>query len=126
LRKSTMNKLKNSKNNLKNFTSSFKISMGPTAMKTKVIAICATMLVILTLLGLLFLPTLIGIYPILGDYIFWTVMIIASISLIVLIYQEILYRLNKRKKEKELEELQQYLYSDKSEKPKVKGVILHK
>ncbi|XAG97776.1 hypothetical protein VSDKYIMU_CDS0140 [Enterococcus phage VRE9_4] len=28
LRKSTMNKLKNSKNNLKNFTSSFKISMG--------------------------------------------------------------------------------------------------
>ena len=53
-------------------------------------------------------------------------MIIASISLIVLIYQEILYRLNKRKKEKELEELQQYLYSDKSEKPNVKGVILHK
>lgn len=100
--------------------------MGPTAMKTKVIAICATMLVILTLLGLLFLPTLIGIYPILGDYIFWTVMTMASISLIVLIYQEILYRLNKRKKEKEFEKLQQYLYSDKSEKTKVKGVILHK
>lgn len=53
-------------------------------------------------------------------------MIIASISLIVLIYQEILYRLNKRKKEKELEEFQQYLYSNKSEKPKVEGVILHK
>ena len=100
--------------------------MGPTTMKTKVIAICAAMLVILALLGLLFLSTLIGIYPILGDYIFWTVMIIASISLIVLIYQEILYRLNKRKKEKELEELQQCLYSDKSEKPKVKGVILYK
>lgn len=100
--------------------------MGPTAMKAKVIAICATMIVILTLLGLLFLPTLIGMYPVLGDYIFWTVMIMASISLIVLIYQEILYRLNKRKKEKELEELQQYLYSDKLEKPKVKGVILHK
>ncbi len=50
--------------------SSFKISMGPTTMKTKVIAICATMLVILALLGLLFLPTLIGMYPILGDYIF--------------------------------------------------------
>lgn len=100
--------------------------MGPTAMKTKVIAICATMLVILTLLGLLFLPTFIGMYPILGDYIFWTVMIMVSISLIVLVYQEILYRLNKRKKEKEFEELQQYLYSDKSEKPKVKGVILHK
>lgn len=100
--------------------------MGSTAMKTKVIAICATMLVILVLLGLLFLPTLIGIYPILGDYIFWTVMIMASISLIVLIYQEILYRLNKRKKEKELEKLQQYLYSDKSEKPKVKGIVLHK
>lgn len=92
--------------------------MGPTAMKTKVIAICATMIVILTLLGLLFLPTLIGMYPVLGDYIFWTVMIMASISLIVLIYQEILYRLDKRKKEKELEELQQYLYSDKSEKTK--------
>lgn len=95
-------------------------------MKTKVIAICATMLVILTLLGLLFLPTLIGMYPILGDYIFWTVMIIASISLITLIYQEILYRLNKRKKEKEFEKLQQYLYSDKSEKPKVKGIVFHK
>lgn len=95
-------------------------------MKAKVIAICATMIVILTLLGLLFLPTLIGIYPILGDYIFWTVMIMASISLIVLIYQEILYRLDKRKKEKELEELQQYLYSNESEKPKTKGVILHK
>lgn len=100
--------------------------MGPTAMKTKVIAICATMLVILALLGLLFLPTLIGIYPILGDYIFWTVMIMVSISLIVLIYQEILYRLNKRKKEKEFEKLQQYLYSDKSEKPKVKGIVFHK
>ena len=87
-------------------------------MKTKVIAICATMLVILALLGLLFLPTLIGIYPILGDYIFWTVMIMASISLIVLIYQEILYRLDKRKKEKELEEFQQYLYSNESEKNK--------
>ena len=111
---------------LESLTLSFKIRMGATAMKTKVIAICATMIVILTLLGLLFLPTLIGMYPILGDYIFWTVMIIASISLIVLIYQEILYRLNKRKKEKELEELQQYLYSEKSEKPKVKGVILHK
>ena len=95
-------------------------------MKTKVIAICATMLVILTLLGLLFLPTLIGMYPILGDYIFWTVMIMVSISLIVLIYQEILYRLNKRKKEKEFEKLQQYLYSDKSEKPKVKGIVFHK
>lgn len=95
-------------------------------MKTKVIAICATMLVLLALLGLLFLPTFIGIYPILGDYIFWTVMIIASIFLIVLIYQEILYRLNKRKKEKELEELQQYIYNNKTEKPKVKGVILHK
>lgn len=92
--------------------------MGPTAMKTKVIAICATMIVILTLLGLLFLPTLIGMYPVLGDYIFWTVMIMASISLIVLIYQEILYRLDKRKKEKELEELQQYLYSNESEKTK--------
>lgn len=87
-------------------------------MKTKVIAICATMIVILTLLGLLFLPTLIGMYPVLGDYIFWTVMIMASISLIVLIYQEILYRLDKRKKEKELEELQQYLYSNESEKTK--------
>lgn len=87
-------------------------------MKTKVIAICATMVVILTLLGLLFLPTLIGMYPVLGDYIFWTVMIMASISLIVLIYQEILYRLDKRKKEKELEELQQYLYSNESEKTK--------
>lgn len=53
-------------------------------------------------------------------------MIMVSISLIVLVYQEILYRLNKRKKEKELEELQQYLYSDKSEKPKVKGIVLHK
>lgn len=92
--------------------------MGPTAMKAKVIAICATMIVILTLLGLLFLPTLIGMYPVLGDYIFWTVMIMASISLIVLIYQEILYRLDKRKKEKELEELQQYLYSNESEKTK--------
>ena len=92
--------------------------MGPTTMKTKVIAICATMLVILALLGLLFLPTLIGMYPILGDYIFWTVMIMASISLIVLIYQEILYRLDKRKKEKELEEFQQYLYSNESEKTK--------
>lgn len=92
--------------------------MGPTTMKTKVIAICATMIVILTLLGLLFLPTLIGMYPVLGDYIFWTVMIMASISLIVLIYQEILYRLDKRKKEKELEELQQYLYSNESEKTK--------
>lgn len=100
--------------------------MGPTAMKAKVIAICATMVVILTLLGLLFFPTLIGMYPVLGDYIFWTVMIMASISLIVLIYQEILYRLDKRKKEKELEELQQYLYSNESEKPKTKGVILHK
>ena len=87
-------------------------------MKTKVIAICATILVILALLGLLFLPILIGIYPILGDYIFWTVMIMASISLIVLIYQEILYRLDKRKKEKELEEFQQYLYSNESEKTK--------
>lgn len=87
-------------------------------MKAKVIAICATMIVILTLLGLLFLPTLIGMYPVLGDYIFWTVMIMASISLIVLIYQEILYRLDKRKKEKELEELQQYLYSNESEKTK--------
>lgn len=87
-------------------------------MKAKVIAICATMVVILTLLGLLFLPTLIGMYPVLGDYIFWTVMIMASISLIVLIYQEILYRLDKRKKEKELEELQQYLYSNESEKTK--------
>lgn len=95
-------------------------------MKTKVIAICATMIVILTLLGLLFLPTLIEIYPILGDCIFWTIMIMTSISLIVLIYQEILYRLDKRKKEKELEELQQYLYSNESEKPKTKGVILHK
>lgn len=92
--------------------------MGPTAMKAKVIAICATMVVILTLLGLLFFPTLIGMYPVLGDYIFWTVMIMASISLIVLIYQEILYRLDKRKKEKELEELQQYLYSNESEKTK--------
>ena len=53
-------------------------------------------------------------------------MIMASISLIVLIYQEILYRLNKRKKEKEFEKLQPYLYSDKSEKPKVKGIVLHK
>lgn len=87
-------------------------------MKTKVIAICTTMIVILTLLGLLFFPTLIGMYPVLGDYIFWTVMIMASISLIVLIYQEILYRLDKRKKEKELEELQQYLYSNESEKTK--------
>lgn len=87
-------------------------------MKAKVIAICATMIVILTLLGLLFLPTLIGMYPVLGDYIFWTVMIMASISLIVLIYQEILYRLDKRKKEKELEEFQQYLYSNESEKTK--------
>lgn len=87
-------------------------------MKAKVIAICATMIVILTLLGLLFLPTLIGMYPVLGDYIFWTVMIMASISLIVLIYQEILYRLDKRKKEKELEEFQQYLYSSESEKTK--------
>ena len=87
-------------------------------MKAKVIAICTTMIVILTLLGLLFLPTLIGMYPVLGDYIFWTVMIMASISLIVLIYQEILYRLDKRKKEKELEELQQYLYSNESEKTK--------
>lgn len=76
------------------------------------------MIVILTLLGLLFLPTLIGMYPVLGDYIFWTVMIMASISLIVLIYQEILYRLDKRKKEKELEELQQYLYSNEWEKTK--------
>lgn len=92
--------------------------MGPTTMKAKVIAICATMIVILTLLGLLFLPTLIGMYPVLGDYIFWTVMIMASISLIVLIYQEILYRLDKRKKEKELEELQQYLYSNESKKTK--------
>lgn len=92
--------------------------MGPTAMKAKVIAICATMIVILTLLGLLFLPTLIGMYPVLGDYIFWTVIIMASISLIVLIYQEILYRLDKRKKEKELEEFQQYLYSNESEKTK--------
>lgn len=92
--------------------------MGPTTMKAKVIAICATMIVILTLLGLLFLPTLIGIYPILGDCIFWTIMIIASISLIVLIYQEILYRLDKRKKEKELEEFQQYLYSNESKKTK--------
>lgn len=92
--------------------------MGPTAMKAKVIAICATMIVILTLLGLLFLPTLIGMYPVLGDYIFWTVIIMASISLIVLIYQEILYRLDKRKKEKELEEFQQYLYSNESKKTK--------
>lgn len=92
--------------------------MGPTTMKAKVIAICATMIVILTLLGLLFLPTLIGMYPVLGDYIFWTVMIMASISLIVLVYQEILYRLDKRKKEKELEELQQYLYSNESKKTK--------
>lgn len=53
-------------------------------------------------------------------------MIIASISLIVLIYQEILYRLNKRKKEKEFKELQQYIYNNKTEKPKVKGIILHK
>lgn len=53
-------------------------------------------------------------------------MVLASISLVVLIYQEILYRLNKRKKEKEFEELQQYLCSDKSKKSKVKGVILHK
>lgn len=53
-------------------------------------------------------------------------MTMASISLIVLIYQEILYRLNKRKEEKEFEKLQQYLYSDKSEKPKVKGIVLHK
>lgn len=98
--------------------SSFKIRMGPTAMKAKVIAICAAMIVILTLLGLLFLPTLIGMYPVLGDYIFWTVMIMASISLIVLIYQEILYRLDKRKKEKELEEFQQYLYSNESKKTK--------
>lgn len=45
-------------------------------------------------------------------------MIIASISLIVLIYQEILYRLDKRKKEKELEEFQQYLYSNESKKNK--------
>lgn len=90
-------------------------------MKAKVIAICAAMIVILTLLGLLFLPTLIGMYPVLGDYIFWTVMIMASISLIVLIYQEILYRLDKRKKEKELEELQQYLYSNESEKTKDEG-----
>lgn len=45
-------------------------------------------------------------------------MIMASISLIVLIYQEILYRLDKRKKEKELEELQQYLYSNEWEKTK--------
>ncbi|XAG97149.1 hypothetical protein ZYGNAAKF_CDS0161 [Enterococcus phage VRE9_2] len=60
------------------------------------------MLVILALLGLLFFPTLIGMYPILGDCIFWTVMIIASISLIVLIYQEILYRLKSVRKKKNL------------------------